>query len=176
MALKLGKPVKYRLTRAEDLLYSTKRGAWIFEYKDGVKKNGRLVARKVRMIHDTGAYYGMGGYVIDKQSAHMGSYYIPNFWLDGYCVFTNKPLCSSMRAFGSINGAIATEVQMNRIAEVIGMDPWEIRFMNAVREGDLTPNQYKHVAPGVVEAMKRAAELAGIELPAHLQTMNSQRR
>jgi CO/xanthine dehydrogenase Mo-binding subunit len=56
------------------------------------------------------------------------------------------------------------------------MDPWEIRFINAWRDGDTGPTGWKVVAAGLIETMKRAAEMAGIELPDHLKAMNSQGR
>ena len=177
MALKLRKPVKYRLTRSEETLYTTKRGAWTFEFKDGVKKDGRIVARKIRTVHDTGAYSGMGPYVVDKNAILVaGPFFIPNIWIDGICVYTNKPPASSMRGFGIINGTSAEQLQMDRIAEIIGMDPWEIRFFNAWRDGDLGATQFQVQAAGLIEAMKRAAELAGVKLPAHLLAMSSRRR
>lgn len=173
-ALKTGRPVKYRLTRAEETLYTTKRGAWTFEIKDGVKRNGRLVARRVRAVHDTGAYAGMGPYVVEKvQLFCVGPYRIPNVSYDGYAVFTNKPMASSMRSFGLVNIGTVVETQMNRLAEALGMDPWEIRFVNAWREGDTGPTQWKVLAPGLIEAMKRAAELVGVHLPDHLVAMSS---
>jgi CO/xanthine dehydrogenase Mo-binding subunit len=177
MALKIRKPVKYRLTRREETLYTTKRGAWTFEFKDGVKKDGRIIARQVRTIHDTGAYSGMGPYVVDKNAILVaGPFAIPNIWIDGTCVYTNKPPASSMRGFGIINGTSAEELQMDRIAEIIRMDSWEIRFINAWRDGDLGATQFRVEAAGLIEAMKRAAELAGVELPAHLKAMDSRRR
>ncbi len=177
MALKIRRPVKYRLTRREETLHTTKRGAWTFEFRDGVKKDGRIVARKIRTIHDTGGYSGMGPYVVDKNAILVaGPFAIPNLWIDGICVYTNKPPASSMRGFGIINGTSAEQLQMDRIAEAIGMDPWEIRFVNAWRDGDLGATQFKVEAAGLIEAMKRAAELAGIKLPAHLQAMSSRGR
>ena len=177
MALKIRKPVKYRHTRSEETLYTTKRGAWTFEFKDGVKKDGRIVARKIKTVHDTGAYSGMGPYVVDKNAILIaGPYAIPNIWVDGTCVYTNKPPASSMRGFGIINGTSAEQLQTDRVAEAIGMDPWEIRFINAWRDGDLGATQFKVEASGLIEAMKRAAELAGIELPARLKAMSSRGR
>jgi CO/xanthine dehydrogenase Mo-binding subunit len=177
MALKIRKPVKYRHTRAEETLYTTKRGAWYFDFKDGVKKDGRIIARQIKTVHDTGAYSGMGPYVVDKNSILIaGPFYIPNIWIDGTCVYTNKPPASSMRGFGIINGTSAEQLQMDRIAEKIGMDPWEIRFINAWRDGDPGATQFKVEAAGLIEAMKRAAELAGVKLPAHLQAMSSRGR
>jgi CO/xanthine dehydrogenase Mo-binding subunit len=177
MALKVRKPVKYALTRAEETLHTTKRGAWYFTFKDGVKKDGRIVARQITTLHDTGGYSGMGPYVVDKNSILIaGPFFIPHICIDGTCVYTNKPPASSMRGFGIINGTSAEQLQMDRIAETIGMDPWEIRFINAWRDGDLGATQFQVVAAGLIEAMKRAAELAGVKLPAHLQAMSSRGR
>lgn len=177
MALKIRKPVKYRMTRKEILLYSTKRGAFIFEYKSGVKKDGRVTVHKVRAIHDIGAYQTVGEYAVQKQCLYAaGPYAVPNVWYDGYAVFTNKSVASSMRGFTLINITHAVEIQMNLLAEAIGMDPWEIRFINAWRDGDTGPTQWKVVAAGLIETMKKAAELEGLELPPHLKAMNSRRR
>jgi len=177
MALKIRKPVKYALTRAEETLYTTKRGAWYFTFKDGIKNDGRIVARQVTTLHDTGAYSGMGPYVVDKNAILVaGPFFIPNIRIDGTCVYTNKPPASSMRGFGVINGTSAEQLQMDRIAETIGMDPWEIRFINAWRDGDLGATQFTVVAAGLIEAMKRAAELAGVDLPEHLKAMSSRGR
>jgi CO/xanthine dehydrogenase Mo-binding subunit len=177
MALKIRRPVKYRLTREEETRFTTKRGAWTFEFRDGVKKDGRIVARQVRTLHDTGAYSGMGPYVVDKNSILVaGPFFIPNIAIDGTCVYTNKPPASSMRGFGIINGTSAEQIQMDRIAETIGMDPWEIRFINAWRDGDPGATRFTVQAAGLIEAMKRAAELAGVELPARLMAMSSRGR
>jgi CO/xanthine dehydrogenase Mo-binding subunit len=177
LALKTRKPVKYRMTRKEDMLYSTKRGAFVFDYKCGVKKNGRLMACKVRAIHDVGAYQTLGEYAIQKQCLYItGPYVCPNVWYDGYAVYTNKPVASSMRGFNIINVTHASEIMMNLMAEAIGMDPWEIRFINAWRDGDTGPTMWKVTAAGLIETMQKAAEVGGIELPAHLMAMSSRGR
>ena len=177
MALKTRKPVKYRMTRKEDLLYSTKRGAFIFDYKCGVKKNGDFIACKVRAVHDTGAYQTLGEYAVQKQCLYItGPYSCPNVSYDGYLVYTNKPVSSSMRGFTVINVTHASEIMMNLMAEAVGMDPWEIRFINAWRDGDTGPTMWKVTAAGLIETMIKAAEIEGIELPAHLKTMSSRGR
>jgi CO/xanthine dehydrogenase Mo-binding subunit len=177
MALKLRRAVKFRLSRKEDLLYSTKRGAFVFDYKSGVKKDGHVTAHQVRGVHDIGAYHTMGEYAVEKQCLYLaGPYAVPNVWYDGHAVFTNKPVASSMRGFAVVNVTYASEIQMNLLAEAIGMDPWEIRFINAWRDGDTAPTQWKVVAAGLIESMKKAAEMDGIELPEHLKAMSSRRR
>jgi CO/xanthine dehydrogenase Mo-binding subunit len=177
MALKTRKPVKWRLTRREEMLYTTTRSAWIFEIKDGLKKNGQLIARKIRAIHDMGAYPALGPYIVEKMGSTVaGPYWVPNVWSDGYAVYTNKTPGSSMRGYLMANFSAAIETQMNRIAERIGMDPWELRFINAWRDGDISPSQWEVVSAGLIEVMKKTAEIGGIELPDHLKNMNSNRR
>ena len=78
-----------------------------------------------------------------------------------------------MRGFGVLNGTSACELQVNRMAEAIGMDPWEIRFINAWKNGDIGATQFKVTAAGAIEAMQKAAQLAGIELPMRLKKITS---
>ena len=177
MAIKIRKPVKFRMTRKEDLLTSTKRGAYTYDFKSGVKKDGRVTAHKIRVIHDVGSYNTFGSYSVDKMSNFAaGTYAVPNVWYDAYAIFTNKPVASSMRGYAIVNMLFPLETQMNMLAEAIGMDPWEIRFINAWREGDTSATQYKVVAAGLIETMKKTAEMGGIALPDHLMAMNSKGR
>ncbi|MGD8624576.1 MAG: molybdopterin-dependent oxidoreductase, partial [Anaerolineae bacterium] len=104
-AIKFKRPVKYRYSRREDLLYSTKRGVFILEYKTGFKKDGRLTANYIKLWHDAGAYGGFSPYGVEKCSMFAsGPYHIPNMRVDGQCVLTNKAGSSSMRGFTIMNG------------------------------------------------------------------------
>lgn len=176
-ALKFRRPVKYRETRREDLRYSTKRGAWKLHYRDGVKKDGHIVARYVEHWHDGGACITFAPYAVEKGSMFLsGPYWIPNILIEGHCIFTNKPISSSTRGFTILNGQFCNEVQMTKMAQAIGMDQWEIRFINAWRDGDLGASRYVVKGAGALEAMKKTAELAGVKLPEHLMHMSSRRR
>ena len=176
-ALKFRKPVKFRFTRKEDLAYSSKRGPWVFEYKTGVKADGRIVASHIREYHDSGAYGALSPYATEKCGMFAsGPYAIPNILIEAQTIFTNKPMSSSMRGFAVINGQIPMDIQMSRIAEKLAMDPWELRFINAWRDGDMGASRYVVQGAGAIEAMKKCAELAGIQLPAKLMEMNSRRR
>ena len=176
-ALKFRKPIKYRETRREDLRFSTKRGAWVLHYRDGVTKDGRLVARHVEHWHDAGAYNTFGSYAVEKGSMFLsGPFWIPNILIEGHLVLTNKPIATSMRGFTVANGQFCADVQMTKIAQTIGMDQWEIRFINAWRDGDLGASRYVIGGAGALEAMKKTAELAGIKLPERLMAMSSRRR
>lgn len=177
LALKTGQPVKWRWTREEEFLYSTFRGAWHITIKDGVKKDGRIVARQVRSIRDSGAYTSLNAYVVDKHCYLVsGPYAIPNVYVEGYCVYTNRPPSSSMRGFGITPATFATEVQMNRIAATLGMDPWEIRFINAYRNGDQTATRRVLDSVYLIETMQALAKKVGKKLPERLLAMTSAER
>jgi CO/xanthine dehydrogenase Mo-binding subunit len=176
-ALKFKRPVKYRYSRREDLLYSTKRGVFILEYKTGVKKDGRLTANYIKLWHDAGAYGGFSPYGVEKCSMFAsGPYHIPNMRVDGQCVLTNKAGSSSMRGFTIMNGQFPMEMQMSKVAEALDMDPWELRFINAWRDGDMGVSRYVVHGAGLLEAMKEAAEIHGIDLPENLMAMSSRGR
>ena len=105
-----------------------------------------------------------------------GPYHIPNIRVEAQAVFTNKAGSSSMRGFTIMNGQFPMEMQMSKIAETLGMDQWELRFINAWRDGDMGVSRYVVRGAGALEAMKSAAELAGIELPEGLLAMSSRGR
>ena len=173
-AMKTGRPVKYRFTREEEMRASSSRGAWRMYYKDGVMKDGRIIARKVTSYADSGAYNRHSPYAVTKHAANVaGPYRIPNVWIDAYCVYTNRQPASAMRGFGVTPASFAIEVQMDKIAEVVGMDPWAIRFINAYRNGDMKPHQKVVEDATLIEVMQAAAMLAGHELPEEFKQMSS---
>ncbi|MEE9610726.1 MAG: molybdopterin cofactor-binding domain-containing protein, partial [Desulfatiglandales bacterium] len=172
-----GRPCKWRWTREEDLLYSTFRGAWRMKIKDGVKKDGRIVAREITSIREAGAYTSFNSYVVDKHCfLATGPYFVPNVRIQGYCVYTNKPPASSMRGFGVTPACFATEVQIDRIAKELGMDQWDVRFINAYRRGDQTPTRRVINSVALIEVMQKLAEKAGVDLPDRLKAMTSAER
>jgi CO/xanthine dehydrogenase Mo-binding subunit len=176
-AMKTGRPVRYVYMRDEEMRVSSTRGAWRLYYKDGVMKDGRIVARQVTSYADAGAYNRHTPYAVTKHAANVaGPYNIPNVSIDAHCVYTNRQPGSAMRGFGVTPASFALEVQMDKIAETIGMDPWEIRFVNAYRNGDVKPHRKIVEDATLIEAMQAAAEMVGHELPDHLKAMNSNDR
>jgi CO/xanthine dehydrogenase Mo-binding subunit len=173
-AMKTGRPVKWRWTRAEEFQASSTSGAWRMEYRDGVMKDGHIIARKVRSLHDAGAYHRHSPYGVTKHAANLpGPYNIPNVWIDAYCVYTNRQPASALRGFGVTPASFAIEVQMDKIARTIGMDPWEIRLINAYRNGQ-TKAIRKHVEDAtLIETIQAAAKLVGHPLPERLLAMHS---
>ncbi len=173
-AMKTGRPVKYKYTREEEMHVSSTRSGWRMHFKDGVMKDGRIIARKITTYADSGAYNRHTPYAVTKHAANVaGPYAIPNVSIDAYCVYTNHHPASAMRGFGVTPASFALEVQMEKIAETVGMDSWEIRFINAYRNGDMKPHQKIAEDVTFIEAMKAAAELVGHKLPDRLLAMNS---
>jgi CO/xanthine dehydrogenase Mo-binding subunit len=102
-----------------------------------------------------------------------GPYAIPNVWIDCYCVYTNRQPSSAMRGFAVTEATFAVEVQMEKIARTIGMDSWEIRLINAYRNGTMKPVRKVMEDATLIETIQAAAALVGHELPEGLKAMHS---
>jgi CO/xanthine dehydrogenase Mo-binding subunit len=173
-AMKTNRPVKYVFTRQEEMQASSSRGAWRMYFKDGVLKDGRIIARKITTYADSGAYNRHSPYAVTKHAANIaGPYRIPNVWIDAHCVYTNRQPASAMRGFGVTPASFAIEMQMDKIAREIGLDPWAIRFINAYRNGDMKPHQKVVEDATLIEVMQAATKLVGHELPVEFQQMSS---
>ena len=159
MALKTGRPCKWRWTREEEMLHSGRHSPWRMTFKDGVTKDGRIVARQVFSMHDAGAYTGLSSYVVDKHAFYVaGPYYLPNVEVKCSVVYTNKVPTGAIRGFGVTPGTYGCEIQMDMIAERLGMDPWDLRFINAIRNGDQLATRTKLDSVYLIETMKKLAE------------------
>jgi CO/xanthine dehydrogenase Mo-binding subunit len=177
LALKARRPVKWRWTREEEFLASSTRAPWHLEIADAVSKDGWLLGRKMTTLHDSGAYTRFSSYGVTKHSFHhTGAYTIPNLRFDGYVVYTNRTPTTAMRGFGVTSVSFAVEIQMNRIAEALGMDPFELRLKNANRVGDLTANRVRLTDPSTVPVVLAAADRIGHELPADFRSMTNEPR
>ena len=148
LALKSGRPVKWRWTREEEFLCSSTRAPWHMEIADAVTKDGWILGRKMLTLHDSGAYARFSPYGLTKHSFHhTGAYTIPHLEFDGYVVFTNRVPTTAMRGFGVTSVSFAVETHMSRIALELGLDPFEIRLKNANRKGDTSPNGIAYTDP-----------------------------
>jgi CO/xanthine dehydrogenase Mo-binding subunit/aerobic-type carbon monoxide dehydrogenase small subunit (CoxS/CutS family) len=131
-----GRPVKVRLSRAESLRVHHKRHAEYMHYKTGATRDGRLVAAEVTLYGDTGAYASTGEAVMFRSATFAcGPYVVPHVKVDSYAVYTNNITCGAFRGFGSPQPTFAAEVQMDKLAEAIGVDPFTIREINALDIG-----------------------------------------
>ncbi len=171
------RPVKYEYSREEEMQVSSPRAAERIYIKDGLMKDGRITARKVTLYVDAGAYSRHSPYGTTKAAAHMpGPYTIPNVWVDCHCVYTNRTPSSAMRGFGVTIGDFALEVQMDKLARLIGMDPMEFRILNAYRDGDMKAHQKQVEGAALVECVQAAADLARWPLCDRSKTASSLKR
>lgn len=131
-----GCPVKMMLSREEVFLALT-RHASKFHIRTGVSKDGRLVARQIRILWDTGAYADAGPVVVFKAGyTASGPYNIPNITIDSYCLYTNNPPAGPLRGMGVPQTTWGYEAHLDRIAAELGRDPIDLRRQNLFTEGD----------------------------------------
>ena len=135
------KPVKMALTRRESIMTHPKRHAMDMEFTTACDENGKLVALKAEIVSDTGAYASLGGPVLQRACTHAGGpYSFENIEITGTAVYTNNPPGGAFRGFGVTQSAFALECNMNLLAEMAGLSPWEIRYRNAVEPGMVLAN------------------------------------
>ncbi|MDP2727035.1 MAG: molybdopterin-dependent oxidoreductase, partial [Dehalococcoidia bacterium] len=133
---KLRKPVKMVYTRRESFENTSKCPSFHIRYKMGATKEGKLTAVQVEIIINGGAYFFGAPVVLARASIHAtGPYYVPNILVNSKVVYTNTPYGGQMRGFGVPQVALAHESQIELIANRLGIDPWQIRFMNGLRSG-----------------------------------------
>ena len=169
-----GRPVSFIYSREEEMQISSPRAAEKVVIKDGVMKDGRIVARKVTGYTDAGAYSRHSPYGAQKGAGHYpGPYTIPNVWIDTYCVYTNRTPSSAMRGFGVTIADFALEVQMDKLARLIGMDPLEFRFINAYRDGDMKAHRQITEGAALIECMQEASKAANWPVAEQFLKMSS---
>ena len=162
LSKKTGRPVKGVYTRGEEFTATTTRHPIIMDYRTGVTKEGRILARKVRLVLDGGAYCSWSETTLGKAAIlAAGPYQIENLEVEAYVVYTNKTMAGAMRGFGAPQVCFAYESQMDDIAAALGIDPLEIRLRNAFVEGSASPTGQVLHSVVVKESLLRAAERFG---------------
>jgi selenium-dependent xanthine dehydrogenase len=136
-AVRTGRPVRLTLSRAESLRFHPKRHPLTMTYTVGCDDDGRLVGLRARIVGDTGAYASVGDKVLERACGHAcGPYRVPAVDVEARAVYTNNPPCGAMRGFGVNQVAFAMDGMLDRLAERVGIDGWEIRWRNALDVGD----------------------------------------
>ena len=156
LSMKTNRPVKLVNTRQETFTLNGPRLETNIYLKTGVTNDGWIVAREARSVFDVGAYLGAGP---NSGVGHaLGAYDIPNFRLRSYGVYTNKLYVGSYRASGVADMTFAVESHMDVIAHELGMDPWEFRARNALKEGDTNVSGAAVPSNGLKEVMDALKE------------------
>lgn len=141
MAFLIKKPVQVTLTRQESIIVSTKRHAMEIEMTTACDENGILTGMKCNIISDTGAYASLGGPVLQRACTHAsGPYNLQHIDISGTAVYTNNPPGGAFRGFGVTQSTFAAEANLNKLAELVGISPWEIRYRNAIKPGMVLGN------------------------------------
>ncbi len=149
-------PVKVLLSRQESIIIHPKRHAMEIDCLIACDKEGRLLAIKEKIIADTGAYASLGGPVLQRACTHGGGpYRCPNIDIEGLAVYTNNPPGGAFRGFGVSQIAYALENNLNQLAALAGISPWQIRHINAVIPGDiLASGQIADNSTAIVECLE----------------------
>ncbi|HEX7526629.1 MAG TPA: molybdopterin cofactor-binding domain-containing protein, partial [Gaiellaceae bacterium] len=149
LAVKTRRPVLLALSRKESLSFHAKRHAMWLDYTAACDANGRLLAVRARIVGDTGAYASVGDKVLERAAGHACSAYgVDNVDVEATAVYTNNPPCGAMRGFGVNQSNFAMEGVLDELAELVGIDGWEIRWRNALDTGDRTTTG-QLLGPGV---------------------------
>lgn len=131
LALKTGKPVRLQLSRAESVLAGQKRNPMTIRMKTACDAEGMLLAQEVEVLADAGAYASLGPGVLETALEHAtGPYEAPHISTHGRLVYTNNGICGAFRGFGANQMTYAVECQMDRLARLCGLSPFEIRARN----------------------------------------------
>ncbi len=156
------RPVKTVWNREECTIGHSKRHPMIIRSKWGADRDGLLLAAEVEVLADGGAYLSTSNKVLRNASiCATGAYFFPHVKLDGYAMYTNNLFSGAFRGFGATQGHAAAEIQMNKLAEALGMDPVAIRLKNALT--DETPISLGTLMPGGVtirEVIRETARVA----------------
>lgn len=156
IAYKLKRPCKVKLTRQESILVHPKRHAFSMDLTTACDENGKLTAMKLVALTDNGAYASLGGPVLQRACTHAaGPYNYQTIDIEGTAVYTNNPPAGAFRGFGVTQTIFATEMNLDALATLVGIDPWEMRYRNAIRPGEVLPNgQIADPSTGLVETLQ----------------------
>ena len=166
-AWKLRRPVKIVWSREESIQGHCKRHPMWFHCKWGATRAGKLIAAEVRVVADGGAYCYTTNKVLGNATVTCtGPYEIPNVKVDVDGVYTNNVPSGAFRGFGAPQGIFAAEMQMNKLAQALGMDPVELRLKNLLRDESLTAmGTPLPGGVGLVEVTEKCARAAGWQRP-----------
>jgi selenium-dependent xanthine dehydrogenase len=170
LSLRSGRPVRLTLNREESIRVHPKRHPIQMTYTVGCDAKGKLTFVRAQMIGDKGAYASVGTKVLERAAGHATSAYrVDHVEVEALAVYTNNPPCGAMRGFGANQAAFAMESCVDMLAEKVGLDGWDMRYLNALEVGDRFGTGQKLTASvglkktlELVKAQYKAARFAGI--------------
>ncbi|MGW9673562.1 xanthine dehydrogenase subunit D [Streptomyces koyangensis] len=156
LALRTGKPVKMVYNRFESFFGHVHRHPAKLHYEHGATHDGKLTHLACRIVLDGGAYASSSPAVVgNAASLGAGPYNIDNVDIEVLALYSNNPPCGAMRGFGAVQACFAYEAQMDKLAAALGMDPVELRQLNAMEQGSVLPTGQSVDAPAPVAELLR---------------------
>jgi len=152
------RPVKLVYTREEEFAVSPTRQPVVLRLRSGARKDGTLTFREVETLHDNGAYTSWGAttpFVIMQTISSL--YRVPHCKYHTSAVYTNNPYAGSFRGYGNLQGTVAVESHMDKLAEALGIDPLEFRLKNAQDPGEVTGQGMNFKSCGFKDCLRTAA-------------------
>jgi 4-hydroxybenzoyl-CoA reductase alpha subunit len=154
LAMMTGRPVKILYTREEVFYAHRGRHPMLMRYRIGTDKNGRIQAVDANTILDGGSYESFG-LVTTYYSGQLitAPYTMESYRFDSTRVYTNKPCCGPKRGHGSVQPRFAIEVQLDKVAEALDIDPIELRRRNFLGSDTRTVNEFRVTSNGFLECL-----------------------
>jgi 4-hydroxybenzoyl-CoA reductase subunit alpha len=162
LALKLGRPVKITLTREEVFYCHRGRHPVQMNLKTGFRKDGTMTSQHLRTTLDGGAFgsYGVAS-TYYTGALQTTTYKLPNYWFEGARAFTNKPPCGPKRGHGTPQPRFGYEIQLDKAAHALGIDPAELRLRNIVEPDSITANWLRIGTCGLKECIDAVVKGSG---------------
>ncbi|MGC1464233.1 MAG: molybdopterin cofactor-binding domain-containing protein, partial [Pseudolabrys sp.] len=164
LAMKTRRPVRLVFTREESIVASAKRHPSRTALRMGFARDGRIRAYEMTMICDGGAY-GLSTEGVVRKAAILaaGPYVVPNLKIDTYGIYTNNTPSGAFRSFGALQSEFATESHLDLAAERLGLDPFDIRRINAMRDGAISHTKQKLGSVSLLRTLDALEEASGWE-------------
>ncbi|MCD6450124.1 MAG: xanthine dehydrogenase family protein [Thermotogaceae bacterium] len=173
------RPVKLIYKRDEDMRETSKRHPSKSYYKVGFTKDGKITAVEIKAYLDMGAYSTLSPIVMFRTLTHAaGAYAVDNVKVDVWGVYTNRVPCGAFRGFGSPQVLFAMESVMDEAAKRLGIDPYEIRYKNAIEVGKaISTGQVLKSSVGATKTLEYVKEMSNYEeLKKEVEEFNKKNR
>jgi 4-hydroxybenzoyl-CoA reductase alpha subunit len=164
LSIQCGRPVKINYSREETFSVTRQKHPWLISIKIGSNKNGKLIAAKIRIIADGGAYNSTGPIAISVAHSMWESLYkVPHVSYKAVRVYTNNPIRGAMKGHGAQQFFFAFESLLDMLAEKIGLDPLEIRLRNIVEEGEMLNSGSRVTSCGLKDTLVKTSEASNFK-------------
>lgn len=148
------KPVKIQFDRREEFIATSTRQPAIIQIAQGCDRDHRLLFRDISMVLDNGAYTSWGATTPSVMMMPITTLYkVPNVRYEAKCVYTNNTYSQAMRGYGNPQATFAIESSMDMLAEAAGIDPVELRRINANDSGDVSTQGFRITTCGLKECL-----------------------